>query len=282
VEAAVTPRTKAIVVVHYGGQPCDLSAICSIAADHGLPVVEDAAHAVGATYQGQKIGSDALAQRADSPTQVLTVFSFYATKNMTTGEGGMITTSDSELADRMRLLTLHGMSRDAWKRYTSAGSWYYEVVAAGYKDNMTDIQAALGIHQLRRLDEFIAMRQHYADLYHEAFADLREIDAPVLHADRTHVYHLYAIRLRVDRLQIDRAEFIQALRERNIGTSVHFIPVHLHPFYRNTFGYQKGDLPRAEAIYDRLVSLPIYPRMTETDVQDVVQAAYDVVAANRR
>jgi dTDP-4-amino-4,6-dideoxygalactose transaminase len=282
VEAAVTPRTKAIVVVHYGGQPCDMSAIRSIAADYGLPVVEDAAHAVGATYQGQKIGSSALVRQADSAAQVLTVFSFYATKNMTTGEGGMITTSDSELADRMRLLTLHGMSRDAWKRYTSAGSWYYEVVAAGYKDNMTDIQAALGIHQLRRLDEFIAMRQHYADLYHEAFADLTEIDAPVLHADRTHVYHLYAIRLRVERLQIDRAEFIQALRERNIGTSVHFIPVHLHPFYRNTFGYQKGDLPRAEAIYDRLVSLPIYPRMTETDVRDVVQAAYDVVAANRR
>jgi dTDP-4-amino-4,6-dideoxygalactose transaminase len=286
IEAAITPYTKAILPVHYSGQACDLNAIYALAARFNLPVVEDAAHAVGATYHGRKIGSDAfplsLAGRERQGVRVATVFSFYVTKNMTTGEGGMITTADDALAERMRLLTLHGMSRDAWKRYTSAGSWYYEVVMAGYKDNMTDIQAALGIHQLRRLDDFIITRQRYARLYDEAFADLSEVETPVVHSDRNHVYHLYVIRLELDRLAIDRAQFIEALKARNIGASVHFIPVHLHPFYQERSGYRRGDLPRAEAIYDRIVSLPLYPRMTEADVYDVIQAVRHIVTTNRR
>jgi dTDP-4-amino-4,6-dideoxygalactose transaminase len=285
IDAAITPRTKAIVPVHYGGQACDLDAIYALAARYDLPVVEDAAHAVGATYYGHKIGSEALpvslVGRGDQGVRVITVFSFYATKNMTTGEGGMITTADDTLAERMRLLTLHGMSRDAWKRYTSAGSWYYEVVTAGYKDNMTDIQAALGIHQLRRLDDFITMRQRYAHLYDAAFADLQEVETPVVHSDRDHVYHLYVIRLALDRLAIDRAQFIEALKAHNIGASVHFIPVHLHPFYQERFGYRRGALPQAEAMYDRILSLPLYPCMAETDVGDVIQAVRHIVTVNR-
>ncbi len=238
IEQAITPKTRAIILVHYGGQPCDLEAIYAIAAHHRLCVVEDAAHAVGATYHGHKIGSDSL-RPATCDLRVVTCFSFYATKNITTGEGGMITTADDELAERMRLLSLHGMSKDAWKRYTSAGSWYYEVVMAGYKYNMTDIQAALGIHQLRKLDGFIAARQRIARLYDQAFADMPEIETPIVHPGRSHAYHLYAIRLNLERLTIDRAQFIEELKGLNIGTSVHFIPVHLHPYYRETFGYRR-------------------------------------------
>jgi dTDP-4-amino-4,6-dideoxygalactose transaminase len=284
IEAAITPHTKAIMPVHYSGQACDMQAIYEIAARHHLAIVEDAAHAVGSTYHGHKIGSVALSQHLGEGTgaRVITVFSFYATKNMTTGEGGMITTADDALAEQMRLLTLHGMSRDAWKRYTSAGSWHYDVVAAGYKNNMTDIQAALGIHQLRRLDGFIETRQRYVRMYDEAFACLPEIDTPVTHADRNHVYYVYVIRLNLERLSIDRAQFIEELKARNIGTSVHFIPVHLHPFYQKRFIYPLGGLFRAEALYDRIISLPLYPRMTEADVQDVITAVADVVRAFKR
>jgi dTDP-4-amino-4,6-dideoxygalactose transaminase len=288
IEAAITARTKAIIPVHYGGQACDLEAVYDIAARHNLAVVEDAAHSVVGTYHGCKIGSDALplstshAALSTFPLQHATAFSFYATKNMTTGEGGMITTADDKLAERMRLLSLHGMSKDAWKRYTSAGSWYYEVIAPGYKSNMTDIQASLGIHQLRKLDGFIEARQRYTRLYDTAFADVPEIQIPVTHCDRNHIYHLYVIRLCLERLKIDRAQFIEELRAHNIGSSVHFIPVHLHPYYRETLGYKTGDLPNAEYLYERILSLPLFPRMTEGDVQDVIDAVRSIIAKNRR
>ena len=289
IEEAITSQTRAIVPVHYGGQACDLEAIYAIAARHGLAIVEDAAHVVGGSYRDYKIGADALlpaflrrssGQACD--VRRATAFSFYAIKNMTTGEGGMITTADDELAERLRLLSLHGMSRDAWKRYTSAGSWFYEVVLPGYKYNMTDIQAALGIHQLRRLNGFIQTRRCYARMYDQALADVPEIETPIIHPDHFHAYHLYAIRLNLDRLNINRAQFIEELGARNIGTSVHFIPVHLHPFYRERFGYRRGDLPQAEALYERIVSLPLYPRMTESDVEDVIAALKDVVQNFRR
>jgi dTDP-4-amino-4,6-dideoxygalactose transaminase len=288
IERAITSRTRAIIPVHYGGQPCDLDAIYSLAARYNLPVVEDAAHTVGAAYHGHKIGSDSLRpatcdlRPGACDLRVVTCFSFYATKNMTTGEGGMITTADDELAERMRLLSLHGMSRDAWKRYTSTGSWYYEVLLPGYKYNMTDIQAALGIHQLRKLDDFIAIRQRYARMYDEGFADMPEVERPIIHSDRTHTYHLYVIRLNLERLTIDRAQFIEELKALNIGTSVHFIPVHLHPYYRDTFGYRPGDCPVAERLYERIISLPLFPRMTEDDVRDVIHAVKDVISRHRR
>lgn len=280
IEAAITPRTKAIVPVHFAGQSCDLRAIYEVAARYNLAVVEDAAHAVGSTYLGHKIGSDWLQGIAPALRRV-TVFSFYATKNMTTGEGGMIVTADDQLAERMRLLSLHGMSRNAWQRYTSAGTWAYEVVEAGYKYNMTDIQAALGIHQLRRLDRFIETRQFYAQLYNEAFSSLKELEVPQTHSDRNHVYHLYVLRLNLECLSLDRAQFIEELKVRNIGASVHFIPVHLHPYYTEQFGYRIGSLPDAEALYERIVSIPLYPRMSETDVNSVIQAVYDIVTIHR-
>jgi dTDP-4-amino-4,6-dideoxygalactose transaminase len=271
IEQAITKKTKAIIPVHFAGQPCDLEAIYEIAVKHELPVIEDAAHAVGAAYNGLKVGSDEL-QASRENSQSVTVFSFYAIKNLTTGEGGMITTADDDLAERMRLLSLHGMSRDAWKRYTSAGSWYYEVVVPGYKCNMTDIQSAIGLHQLERLDDFIAIRNRYAGLYDEAFSELPEIDVPIKHSGRFHAFHLYVIRLVLDQLSIDRAQFIEELRALNIGSSVHFIPVHLHPWYQTTYGYSRGDLPVAERIFDRIISIPLYPRMKEDDLQDVVEA----------
>jgi perosamine synthetase len=281
IERAITPRTKAIILVHHSGQSCDLPAIYDIARHYNLAVIEDAAHAVGAEYNGHKIG-------AAHHTQILgmkkhiTCFSFYAIKNLTTGEGGMIVTTDGELAERMRRLSLHGMNRDAWKRYSNAGSWFYEVQEAGFKYNMTDIQAGIGIHQLKKLDRFIEARERYASLYSEAFSEMPEIETPLVHGHRKHAWHLYVIKLVLERLTIDRAHFIEELSAKNIGTSVHFIPVHLHPYYQERFGYQNGDFKQAEYLYDRIVSLPLYPAMTEDDVQDVIRVVRKTIGSSRR
>jgi dTDP-4-amino-4,6-dideoxygalactose transaminase len=281
VEAAITQQTRAIMPVHFAGQACDLEAIYGIAARHKLAVVEDAAHAAGTSYRGRMIGSDQLSAQ-HSQVRRATAFSFYANKNMTTGEGGMITANDLAFATRLRMLSLHGMSSDAWKRYSNSGSWFYEVVAAGYKHNMTDIAAAIGIHQLRRLNGFIEARQRYAGMYDQAFAKLEAVKTPIRHADRNHVFHLYAIRLDLEQLTIDRATFIAKLKELNIGASVHFIPLHLQPFYQKYFGYRRGDLPRSEAIYDSAISLPIYPAMTEQDCNNVIEAVHHVASKHRR
>jgi dTDP-4-amino-4,6-dideoxygalactose transaminase len=268
---AITPNTKAIVPVHYGGQACDIREILALANQYGIPVVEDAAHAAGAEYAGARIGSHGRA----------VCFSFYAIKNMTTGEGGMITTNDDGLAQRLRLLSLHGMSRDAWKRYTEAGSWYYEVLEPGFKYNMTDIQAALGIHQLHRLDGFVRRRQEIAGRYNEAFSDLPEILLPTQLPGRNHTFHLYPIRLNRDLLQLSRSEFIDELRARKIGASVHFIPLHRHPLYRDRYGYRPEQFPVAEQLYQGLLSLPLYPGMTDQDVADVIEAVRDIIATDR-
>ncbi len=281
IEGAITPRTKAIVLVHHSGQACDLTAVYDIARKHNLAVIEDAAHAVGAEYNGHKIGA-AFHTQALGLSRHITCFSFYAIKNLTTGEGGMIVTSDDDLAERMRVLSLHGMDRDAWKRYSGGGSWFYEVSEPGFKYNLTDIQAAMGIHQLRKLDRFIEVRAHYAAMYSDAFADMAEIETPLVRQDRKHAWHLYIIKLSLERLAIDRTQFIEGLRAQNIGTSVHFIPVHLHPYYRERFGYQRGDLKQAEHLYDRIISLPLYPGMTEGDAQDVIRAVRNSIDSNRR
>jgi dTDP-4-amino-4,6-dideoxygalactose transaminase len=246
--------------------------IVRCAQHHDLLVIEDAAHAVGSQYYGRMIGT----------IGDVTVFSFYPTKNMTTGEGGMITTDNDELAEKMRLLAMHGISKDAWKRYTSEGSWYYEVVYAGYKYNMTDIQAALGIHQLARLEQFLATRSKYVAMYNQAFGEMPEIQIPIVNANVRHAWHLYVIQLDLEQLTLNRAQFIEALHAQNIGTSVHFIPVHLHPYYRETWGYKRGDLPKAERIYDRIVSLPLFPKMTERDVEDVIAAVRKIISQHRR
>lgn len=271
IRAAISTHTKAIVPVHYAGQACSLKEILVIANSYGIPVVEDAAHAAGAELDKRKIGSHGRA----------VCFSFYATKNMTTGEGGMVTTGDDALAERLRMLSLHGMSHDAWKRYSGAGSWYYEVLEPGYKYNMTDIQAALGIHQLRRLEQFISRRQEIAALYDEALSDLPEILLPPRLPGRNHIFHLYPIWLQADQLSGTRSEFIEQLRARNISTSVHFIPLHRHPFYRDRYGYRREQFPVAEEIYHGLLSLPLYPRMNDRDVRDVIGAVRDALAARR-
>jgi perosamine synthetase len=272
IERAITPRTKAIIPVHFAGQPCDSERILSLARAHGLKVIEDAAHALPAWDHGRMIGS----------IGDVTCFSFYATKTITTGEGGMATTNNPEWADRMRMLSLHGISHDAWNRYSSEGSWYYEVTNVGYKYNLTDIAASLGIEQLKKCRRFAAARRRIADAYSAAFADLPEIRTPVAEPDKEHAWHLYVIQLELDRLTINRREFIEALREMNIGSSVHFIPLHLHPFYRQNFGYQPGDFSMAAAVYQRIVSLPIFPNMTDADVDDVIGAVRSIVGGHRR
>ena len=263
VERAITKRTKAIMPVHYAGQACDMRTINRIAEKHHLFTIEDAAHAIGAEYEGKKIGTFADA----------TCFSFYVTKNMTTGEGGAITTDDDKLADKLRILRLHGISRDAWKRYTSAGDWYYEIEECGWKYNMTDMQAALGIQQIKRLDEFIAVRREYAQIYTEELSKISGVITPYEMPNSKHVYHLYPILLS----SYDRKKFIEQMKERNIGCSVHFIPLHLHPFYQRIFKFRKGDFPSSEWVYEREVSLPLYPRMTKKDLVYVVNAVADVL-----
>jgi len=271
IKKAISPRTRAIIPVHYAGQACDLDEICAFADDAGVPIVEDAAHAAGAEYHDRKIGTHGRA----------VAFSFYATKNMTTGEGGMITTNDDQLAERMRPLVLHGMNKDAWKRYTEFGSWYYEIFEPGYKYNMMDIQAALGIHQLDRLDAFNGRRQEIAGRYQQAFAEMPELCLPRLLPDRKHVFYHYPLQIAGNRLSIDRAQFIQELSAAKIGASVHFIPVHRHPFYRKEYNYQPSDFPVAERIYAGLLSIPLYPKMSDQDVADVINAVQDIVMRYR-
>jgi len=268
IEAAITKRTRAIIPVHIGGLPADLEPIQKLAERYDLHVIEDAAHAAGASYGGRMIGN----------ISDVTCFSFYVTKTITTGEGGMLTTGSRRLADRIRMLSLHGLSRDAWNRYSQKGSWYYEIVDLGYKYNMTDIQAAMGLHQVERIDDFTARRREIARIYDEAFSRLDAIVLPPRDNEKSrHIYHLYTIRLRLDRLSISRDGFIEALRAENIGTSVHFIPLHLHPFYRKEFGYKGGEFPVAESVFESIISVPIYPIMTDLDVKDVIRAVTKIM-----
>lgn len=271
VERALSPRTRVILPVHYAGHPADLDAVRALAEPRGLAVVEDAAHALPARYRGRPIGS--------GPNPV--AFSFYATKNLTTAEGGMLT-GDPAFLDRARMVSLHGMSRDAWKRYDKEGSWFYEVVLPGFKYNMTDIQASLGLWQLRKLDRFQERRRDVVRLYQRAFAGDPALELPVERPEVEHAWHLYVLRLRPAALRIDRAAFIRELTARNIGTSVHFIPIHLHPYYRDKYGYAPGDFPVALDNFERMLSLPLHPRLTDRDVADVVDAVLDLTRTFRR
>lgn len=265
VERAIGKKTKVVLPVHFGGHPADLDALRDLASANGAIVLEDAAHAVPAKYKGTTIGS------GDNPV----AFSFYATKNMTTAEGGMLTGA-SELVDRARIMSLHGMSRDAWKRYSKEGSWFYEVVVPGFKYNMTDIAAAIGLVQLEKLCKMQQRRREVVERYNEAFGQVDALELPVERPEVEHAWHLYALRLRLDRLIIDRAQFITELTARNIGTSVHFIPVHLHPYYRDKYGFEAGQFPVAFDAYHRLVSLPLHPGLNASDVDDVIEAVTDV------
>jgi dTDP-4-amino-4,6-dideoxygalactose transaminase len=265
-DRAVTSKTRAILAVHYAGHPVDLDAIGDIARQKNLRVLEDAAHAIPARYKGRLIGS------GENPV----AFSFYATKNLTTGEGGMLTGSP-ELLAQARTLGLHGMSRDAWKRYGAGGSWFYQVDQPGFKYNMTDVQAAMGLAQLKKLDRFQLRRREIVAAYSEAFRDLDALELPVERAEVEHAWHLYVLRLRPGTLSIGRDRFIEELTARNIGTSVHFIPIHTHPYYRQKYGYRPEQFPVAHDNYQRMLSLPLHPLLSDEDVSDVVAAVLDVV-----
>jgi dTDP-4-amino-4,6-dideoxygalactose transaminase len=271
-EKAITAKTKAIMPVHIAGQACDMDRILEIASDYDFRVIEDAAHALPARYREKMIGT----------IGDITCFSFYATKTITTGEGGMAATENPEWAERMRIMGLHGISKDAWKRYTAEGSWYYEILYPGFKYNLTDIAAAIGIEQLKKCTHFWEIRQRYAALYNEGFQDVPAIITPSVAPEAQHAWHLYMIQLDLERLRIGRNEFIALLKQEGIGTSVHFIPLHLHPYYRDTFGYGPADFPRASFVFERIVSLPIYPKMTDADVQRVIDTVRSLVKRHRR
>ena len=278
VEAAIkrVPGVKAILPVHLYGHPADMDAIYEIAERHGVAVVEDAAHALPSRVDGRMIG----APKDGFSFPNLVAFSFYATKNLTTGEGGMLT-GPRTLIDSARMWALHGMSRDAFKRYTSEGSWRYEVVLPGFKYNMPDIQAALGLAQLKRLDDMQRRRRAIVSQYDEALGQLDELETPAVRPGVESAWHIYLVRLKPGRLKIDRAQFIDELRARNIGASVHFIPVHEHPYYRDKYGFKPGDFPVAQSNFERMLSLPLSPAHSDADIADVIEAVTDIVRANR-
>ena len=270
VEAAITPRTKAIMPVHYAGLAADMPALLAIAKQHGLKVVEDAAHALPTTCEGRLVGT------LDSDA---TVFSFYANKTITTGEGGMLVTRDHELAKRAKLMRLHGMNRDAFDRYTAkVPSWYYEVIAPGFKYNLTDIAAALGIHQLRRSQAFHEHRCRLAEAYNEALAGLPVILPPQPAAGDRHAWHLYVLRL-AEGACLSRDALIDALFAAGIGCSVHYIPLHLHPYWRDRYELRTEMFPHSQHAYERMVSLPLYTRMGLNDVQRVADAVRVALSA---
>lgn len=272
IEAMITERTRAILPVHFAGRAADLTAIIPLATRHGLKIVEDAAHAIETIHQGRKVG----------PLSDCTAFSFYVTKNVVTGEGGMVTTDDAQIADWIKIAGLHGLSRDAWKRYSDEGFRHYEVVFPGFKYNMMDLQAALGLHQLKRVETNLVRREQIWQRYREAFAEL-PCDLPdEPPAGDRHARHLFVILLRLEELREGRDRVLQALHAENVGTGVHYRALHLHPYYRETFGYREGDFPNTEWVGERTLSLPLSSGLSDQDVDDVITAVRRVLLAYRR
>lgn len=272
IEAKITKKTKAIIIVHYGGYPADLTAIMAIAKKHKLEVIEDAAHAVGTKYKGKMIGSHGN----------LVCFSFHPIKNITTGDGGMITTPNAQYAQRLSQLRLHGMSKDAWKRHSAAGSWRYDILEHGFKYNMTDVAAAMGIHQLRRLEGFIQTRQKYAEYYQKSLSKIPEITVPPMGGkDIRHAWNLYTIKVNTGKLNINRDEIVEELKLRGVGSSVYFISLsHLTAFKK--LGYKQGDFPVCDDLSDCIVSLPIYPKMRFADVKYVTKTLESIIEEHRK
>jgi dTDP-4-amino-4,6-dideoxygalactose transaminase len=271
-EKKITRRTRAIVPVHFAGACADMSSVIELATAHKLSVVEDAAHAFPASYQGRMVGTI-------SP---ITAFSFYATKTITTGEGGMAVTNCDDLASRMRTMRLHGMSRDAWKRFAAGGTWRYEILDAGFKYNLTDLQAALGIVQLARAEVLREKREAVVTRYTERLAGSDALTLPSVPPNQTHAWHLYVIRLNTEVIRVSRDQIINELSERGIGTAVHFIPLHYHPYYQSRWNYQIGDFPMAERYFERCISLPLFPDMTVDEIDYVVDQVLAITARYRR
>jgi dTDP-4-amino-4,6-dideoxygalactose transaminase len=276
IERAITSQTKAIIPVHFGGLACDMDRIESIARQHGLAIVEDAAHAIGTRYHGRLIGSS---------TGTIACFSFYANKNLTTAEGGMVTTDNDELADRIAVFRLHGLSKHAWQRYSSKKLMLSDALYPGYKYNMPDVVASLGIHQLAKQERFLEIREQYARCYDEAFANLPGVRLQPRPRDldqNRHALHLYVLIFDPEQFRVDRNDIMSALLAENIGAALHYRAVHTHPFYRETFGYQHDDFPFAAQVGDNILTLPLTPGMSTRDVEDVITAVNKVLSAYRR
>jgi perosamine synthetase len=272
-------RAVGIIPVHVAGLMLDVARLEAFAAENELWVVEDAAHAFPASWRPS---AGTAWQRCGDKTSAVSCFSFYANKTITTGEGGMATTSDPALAERMRLMSLHGLSKDAWDRYSGGRAWDYRIVAPGYKYNLTDVAAAIGIHQLRRAESMRREREAVAERLFDALAEVEELELPPRGEDRIHSWHLFPVRLRLDRLTTGRNEFIDALKDAGIGCSVHWRPLHLHPYYQETFGWRPEDLPVASEVWERLVSLPIFPGMREDEIDRVIETVKSLCEAGRR
>lgn len=267
---------KAVIPVHFAGLPCDMQEILSIAKKKNALVIEDAAHALSARYKGKQIGD------ISGATGDATVFSFYATKNITTGEGGMVTTRSKSFRDLIAILSLHGISKDAWKRYTATGSWQYDVTHTGYKYNMMDLQAAIGLEQLKKAELLLKMRENIAAAYSRELKNVDGIAVPFTFKDKKSAWHLYVLRINEKVLKINRNVFIEKLKEANIGTSVHFIPAHLHPYYRKRFGFKPSDFPVATKLFNESLSLPIYPGMRPEDISYVTDKVKEIARKYKR
>jgi dTDP-4-amino-4,6-dideoxygalactose transaminase len=272
IEKKITKNTKAIIPVHFAGRACNMDAIMNIAKKYKLKVVEDCAHAIETEYKGMKAGTFG----------DLGCFSFYVTKNIVTGEGGMVVTENEEYANKIKILGLHGMSKDAWKRFGDKGYKHYQVVCSGYKYNMMDIQAAIGIHQLPRVEKYWKRRQEIWNKYSKAFKNLPVFMPADIEPNTKHAYHLYTLLLDVDNIKITRDQFLDEMAKRNIGVGVHYISLHLHSYYQKEFGYKEGDFPNAEWISERTVSLPFSAKLTNEDVKDVIVAIKEIINDNRK
>lgn len=263
----ITSKTKAIIPVHFAGQPCDLDEILEIAEENNLYVIEDAAHAIDAEYKGKKIGN----------ISDLTIFSFHPVKNITTAEGGMVTTNNNELNDKLLMFRTHGISRDAVKRFGKEGDFYYDMQYLGFRYNLSELHSALGIHQLYKLESFQKRRREIVEIYNKELKIIEEISVPYVKKDIKHSWHLYVIQLKLEKLKVDRNFIFKALRAENIGVNVHYIPVHYHSYYINKYGFKKGTMPNVESLFPRLITIPIFPKMSNEDVYDVINALDKVI-----
>ena len=272
IESKINDSTKAILPVHFAGHPCDMDTIISLAQKHNLTVIEDAAHALESKYHGNKIGA----------IGNFTAFSFYATKNITTGEGGMLTTNDDNYADKLRILSLHGISKNAWKRYGKEGFQHWELLMPGYKYNMFDVQASLGIHQIKKVESFLNRRVQIVKKYNDAFEKTEEIQLLKPESNIKHAHHLYVIVIKTENLKVSRDKVLNEIQKRGIGVAVHFRSLHLQPFFKQHFNYKKGMFPQAEYLSDRVISLPLYPKMTDEDVSRVIETVLGVLHSFRQ
>ena len=272
IEAKITPRTRAIIPVHFAGHPCDMTPIQELADRHKLVIIEDAAHALESRYKGKKIGNLGHA----------TAFSFYANKNITTGEGGMLVTNDDALAETIRIMRLQGISRDAWKRYGKSGFSHWEHTLAGHKCNMSDLNASIGMHQIKKVERFMTLRKKYVSMYDRAFADVAELETPVVRDYATPAHHIYVLSLRLERLTIDRDGFLDAIQSTGIGVALHYVALHLQPYYVKNFNTKPQDFPIASNYSERVITLPLYPKMSSADVERVIETVKDLIKKFRR